>query len=143
MFGVIQSRRNERLPGIGPFWDRDWIPTTTIPQSFEGGGSGIAKQIDLESSMRNGTLRSNTGACDDVRNLEIPLAWQFNYMPHGYQQPTDLGFEGLQFTRQMVADTARPLPQDDPSYYSQPTFAWSRDKSLWRPDTVFKPKTIF
>ncbi len=113
---ATRQRRDCILPNELPYQGWDWRQTTTVPQPYEGGGSGWAKLIDLESNLRTFENRRTGDDCNDLRSLQVPLAWSMDYLPHQIQQDDDFA-RHREFSRMMIADTCRPLPQDNIGYY--------------------------
>lgn len=115
---ATQNRQNYHAPDLFLYSGRDVVPTTTVPMPGDNGGSaGWAQQVDIESNLRNFQNRDTSGGCNDLRSLYLPLSWTMDYLPSGWQQDDDFARHMI-FTRQLIADTCRPLPYDKSSYYN-------------------------
>lgn len=112
--GARITRKQCRHPDIGPFFERQFVPTTNVPMPGAGGGGrGWAEVVDLESNMRRFENRSTHLAdCSDVRNQKLPLSWTMDYLPHGWQQDDDYA-RHMEFSRLDVADIPRPRPESE------------------------------
>lgn len=114
---ATQGRKNCLLPGTQPYFGRDWVQTTNVPMpGAHGGGCGWAEKVDEESALRAFQNRDTQGGCNDLRSLQIPLAWSMTPLIHQWQQDDDFS-RVREHTRMMIADTCRPLPTDKIGYY--------------------------
>ncbi len=124
---ATQNRQNWHAPDLFLYSGRDVVPTTTVPMPGQNGGScGWAQQVDIESNLRNFQNRNSRGGCNDLRSLYLPLSWTMNYLPSGWQQDDDFARHHI-FTRQLLADTCRPLPYDKSNYYNTRNCASAND----------------
>lgn len=118
--GARMTRTQCRHPDIGPFFERQFVPTTTVPMPGQyGGGRGWAEVVDLESNLRRFENRSTHLAdCNDIRNQKLPLSWTMDYLPHRWQQDDDYA-RHMEFSRLQVADIPRPRPhsEETPNMY--------------------------
>jgi hypothetical protein len=68
--------------------ERMLFPTATIPRMFEGGPSGIGKQVNVDSNLRPEDTRLSRAADTDILNSE-PFLDQFTPLIVPWEQPDD------------------------------------------------------
>lgn len=140
---ILEGRKQYKYGFTADFNERDWMPTTRVPQPFEGGPSGWGKHVDLESKLRTGLIRGR-GTYDNPRGIIVPLSLQMNYLPHGWQQSDFHTGHYAEETRSRTSDIQRPVThgsRDDlfiiPNRASQASW-YANTPSQWDPEYVHK-----
>ena len=89
------------------FFDRALMANTTRPQVGMGSMDDYGRQTDVNSSLRPCHSRIE-GGC---REMRIPDALNFDYLPFGWQQPDTRPWTFRVDTRQAIKDQCRAAPE--------------------------------
>lgn len=117
--GMLETRKKERRPDMGFYFGRQWpvYGNNGMPLMFGGGNQGVGEAIHHENVLFNTEQRaSRSTGYHDLREMVIPPSVSMTYLPHGWQQPDDLG-RNLIFSRMMVDDPFCAHLDDSQMYY--------------------------
>ena len=110
-------------PVEDPFLNRDFIPNvgTTAPQVFCGGQEGYARQVQLNTELREQMTR-DPRSCN---NFLLRDGGNMQYLPCEWQQPDYRPHTFTVWPRQMVKNTCRtPEAAPRPHGHGLPGFVY-------------------